>query len=424
MLRLYFNRHLFVLLALGFSSGVPFLLILSTLSFWLSESHLSKSLLGLLMITSLPYSLKFLFAPFIETLVIPFLTRKLGPYKSWGLLSQIALVASIIALGHCHPAQNLLLCAVLSLFISFFSAIQDIVIDSYRLSLLSLSKGSKDLLGPGAAMESIGFRLGMLMSGAGTLYLAAIFDWATAYTFTAMTVGIGMAAFITITPPQTSNNRTISNLPKNNLQGLNQCWKTLFNQPYFWSLVGFIMCFKIADTVLNSMSAPFLFELGFTKIEYAQISKFFGISLMVVGGLTGGAVIQYLGLQQTVILCALVQTVSCLMFVVQGWAGHDMNILMITIGVESLCSGLTSTAFIAYLSHFCKGDFNVTQFLLLYSLGSFSRVVISALSGAFADIFGWTSLFFLASSACIPSVYYLMKVYKKKSKILPKFQTL
>ena len=408
MLRLYFNRQLFTLLVLGFSSGVPFLLILSTLSFWLTEFHVSKSILGLLMVTSIPYSLKFLFTPYIETIPLPFLTKRLGAYKSWGLVSQIALVACIVALGHCNPGQNLWLCAGLSLLISFCSAIQDIAIDAYRLSLLSHPNKSKALLGPGAAMESIGFRLGMLMSGAGTLYLASIFDWPTAYTFTALTLGIGMVTFITISQPKITNER-----PKNNLHALSQCWKSLFNQPYFWSLVCFIMCFKIADTVLNSMSAPFLFELGFTKIEYAQISKFFGISLMVTGGLVGGAVIQYLGLKQTIILCALVQTLSCLMFVIQGWAGHDMRILMLTIGVESLCSGLTATAFIAYLSHFCKGDYYVAQFTLLYSLGSFSRVIISALSGSFADLFSWTALFFFASTACVPVIYSLMKTQRK-----------
>lgn len=410
MLRLYFNRHLFTLLILGFSSGVPFLLILSTLSFWLTEFHVSKSILGFLMVTSIPYSLKFLFAPYLETIHFPFLTKKLGVYKSWGLVSQIALVICIIGLGNCEPAHNLLLCALFSLVISFCSAIQDIAIDAYRLSLLSPMNDAKGLLGPGAAMESIGFRLGMLMSGAGTLYLASIFDWATAYTFTALTLVIGMLAFITAPKSTAVSPQNISKKP---LYILSQCWKVLFKQSYFWPLVLFIMCFKIADTVLNSMSAPFLYELGFTKIEYAQVSKFFGISLMVAGGLVGGAVIQYLGLRQTIILCALVQTLSCLMFIVQGWAGHDMRILMLTMGVESLCSGLTSTAFIAYLSHFCKGDFYIGQFTLLYSLGSFSRVLVSALSGSFADLFSWTALFFLASTACIPVIYSLLRTPRK-----------
>ncbi len=191
---------------------------------------------------------------------------------------------------------------------------------------------------------------------------------------------------------------------------LKDCWNDLFNQPYFVSLVGFILCFKIADTVLNSMSAPFLFDLGFTKLECAQISKFFGISLMVTGGLLGGIVIHSLGLNRTIILCALAQTLSCLMFVIQGWSGHNMHMLILTIGIESLCSGLASTVFIAYLSHFCKGKFNVSYFTLLYSLGSFSRVLVSTLAGWVADISSWTFLFSLTSTSFLPVIYYLLKV--------------
>jgi PAT family beta-lactamase induction signal transducer AmpG len=169
------------------------------------------------------------------------------------------------------------------------------------------------------------------------------------------------------------------------------------------------------------MSAPFLFELGFTKLECAQISKFFGISLMVTGGLLGGIVIHSLGLNQTIILCAFAQTLSCLMFVIQGWSGHDMLMLTLTIGIESLCSGLASTTFIAYLSHFCKGKFNISHFTLLYSIGSFSRVLISTLAGWIADISSWTFLFFLTSISFLPVIYFLLKIRRQQKESQKKF---
>ncbi len=414
MFQFYFSRPLLILLALGFSSGVPFLLTLSTLSFWLTELHISKSLIGLLMITSLPYSLKFLWSPFVETLSIPVLSHWLGPAKSWGLVAQILLIIMIIALGHCNPGQNIEWCAFLAFMISFCSATQDIVIDDYRLSLLLESKTEKTALGSGAAMESIGFRLGMLVSGAGTLYLAAYWDWRTAYTLTASALIVGMIAMLLI--PQGNSLRT--SIPsfniRNGYKNFVCCCQDLLKQSYISSLVGFIICFKIADTVLNAMSAPFLFELGFTKIECAQISKFFGITMMVSGGLLGGAVIHRLGLKKTIIVCAGVQALSCFMFVVQSWAGHNMQVLTLTIGIESLCSGLATTVFIAYLSDFCKGDFTVSHFTLLYSIGSFSRVMISALSGWISDVFGWLPLFLLTSTACIPVIYWLLKTEKHR----------
>ncbi len=415
MIWFYFHRPLIILFALGFASGVPFLLTLSTLSFWLTEFHISKSLIGLLMMTSLPYSLKFLWSPFIEKLSVPLLSRWVSPSKSWGLLAQIMLMITIIALGQCDPGNHIVLCAFLAFVISFCSATQDIVIDAYRLSLLNKDSDQQETLGRGAAMESIGFRLGMLVSGAGTLYLAAYWGWPTAYTLTASALLVGIVALLS-TPDHPPSSPVIVNVT-HGYQFFRRCFQELLNQHYIVPLVSFIACFKIADTVLNAMSAPFLFELGFSKIECAQISKFFGIIMMVGGGLLGGSVIHRLGLKQTIITCAIIQTLSCLMFVVQSWVGHNMAMLTVTIGVESLCSGLATTVFIAYLSNFCKSPFTVSHFTLLYSVGSFSRVLISALSGWFADTFGWSALFFLASTACIPVVYLLLKIQKIQQEV-------
>jgi PAT family beta-lactamase induction signal transducer AmpG len=161
------------------------------------------------------------------------------------------------------------------------------------------------------------------MSGAGTLYIAAYYDWKTAYTLTSCAIIVGIIAILTI--PKLDNVQTISTTEnRKKFFLLKECWHDLFNRPYFVYMAGFILSFKVADTVLNAMSAPFLFELGFTKLECAQISKFFGISLMVTGGLLGGVIIHSLGLNRTIILCALIQSLSCFMFMIQGWLGHDM----------------------------------------------------------------------------------------------------
>jgi|APCry1669192647_1035423.scaffolds.fasta_scaffold04288_2 MFS transporter, PAT family, beta-lactamase induction signal transducer AmpG len=413
MLSIYFHRPLLILLALGFVSGVPFLLTLSTLSFWLTEIRVSKSIIGLFMLASLPYSLKFLWSPFIDSFSIPYLTKFFSRRKSWSLLAQAGILISIMALGLSNPAKNLYLTGIFAFLVSFFAATQDIITDTYRIELLH-----EKSTGAGAAMESIGFRLGMLTSGAGTLYLAACLGWSAAYCVTALTGTLGVLAILMLKdPPLENTKQEIKAKTKQPLNLLNSfyqtysnSWKHLLKKPYFPYLLMFIFCFKMGDTVLNSMSTPFLYELGFSKIEYANISKFFGISMMVSGGLIGGILIHQLGITQTLVMCATLQTLSCLMFMIQAQVGHVLSALIITIAVESFCSGLCSTAFIAYLSKFCKSPFTASQFTLLYSVGSLSRVLISTGSGWVADTYGWMILFFLSSLFSIPILYLVVKI--------------
>lgn len=414
MLSIYLHRPLVILLALGFASGVPFLLTLSTLSFWLTELHISKSMIGLFMLASLPYSLKFLWSPFIDFLSIPYLRNSFSRRKSWSILAQIGIFASIIALGLSNPEKNLYLTGILAFLISFFAATQDIITDAYRIEILH-----EKSTGAGAAMESIGFRLGMLTSGAGTLYLAACFGWPAAYCLTALTGVIGIIAILMLKEPPTENIQ--NDQIKQSLSFLSSfystyfnSWKHLLKKSYLPYLLMFIFSFKMSDTVLNSMSTPFLYELGFSKVEYANVSKFFGISMMVSGGLIGGILIHQLGMTQTLVMCATLQTLSCLMFMIQAQVGHILSALIITIAVESFCSGLCATVFIAYLSKFCKAPFTASQFTLLYSIGSLSRVFISATSGWVADTYGWMILFFISSLFSIPILYFVVKIQRQQ----------
>lgn len=413
MLSIYLHRPLLTLLALGFVSGVPFLLTLSTLSFWLAEQHVSTSIIGLFMLASFPYSIKFLWSPFLEIVPIPFLTQKFGQRKSWGLLAQTGVIFSILALAFSDPGNNLLLSGFWAFLISFFAATQDIITDSYRIDLLE-----DKFSGAGAAMESVGFRIGMLASGAGTLYLADFFNWPVAYCLTALTGLVGISTLLSLKESPLSKAISASQEKKSSKAFYNfystysNSWRHLIQKPYFLYLIAFILCFKMADTVLNSMSVPFLVELGFTKIECANISKFFGITMMVSGGLVGGVLIHQLGMTQTIVMCATLQALSCLMFMIQAQVGHVISVLVITIGVESFCSGLSSTAFIAYLSKFCKTPFSASHFTLLYSLGSLSRVIISTGSGWFADTYGWMLLFGVASLFSIFLLYFLIRIRK------------
>jgi PAT family beta-lactamase induction signal transducer AmpG len=398
-LAIYFKPRVLLLLLLGFVSGAPFLLTLSTLSFRLSEIGISKVVIGAFIFVSIPYSIKFLWAPIFDHYKIPFFSNWVGQKKSWGIFAQIGLMVSTIALGMNDPAQNLLFTGIWAACVSFFSASQDTIVDALRIELLTQKES-----GAGAAMEAIGFRFGMMLSGAGALYLASVFDWSTAYILLAFTNAIGIITMVFMPNPKGYEHSSGRNL----IKVYAQSWFELFKKPYFISLVMLIFCFKMGDTVINSMISPFMWDLGYTKIEFANVTKVFGIVMMVAGGLLGGLMISQLGLIQSVIFCIVCQGLSCLLFVIQALVGHDTTVLYITVGIESLSSGMVSTAFIAYLTSFCKAPFSATHFTILYSIGSLSRVLISSAAGAIAEYAGWIALFALTSLVMIPSIFFVM----------------
>jgi PAT family beta-lactamase induction signal transducer AmpG len=419
---------------LGFVSGLPFLLTLSTLSYWLAEVGIDNTTIGLFMLVSLPYSFKFLWAPLIDHIPIPLMTRFLGQRRSWLMAMQGGLLISLYFLGLSNPAINIGYTALSAFFVSFFSASQDITIDAYRIETIS-----PQYRGSAAALETIGFRFGMLASGAGALYLAALFDWKAAYMLMTTAVGGSLILILFLKePPRHCDEHTeeIREEEGGVVSPLDTSWRGHGHPSKIRSLkskillplyefahrdkilliVLFIFCFKLADTVMNAMSAPFLCDIGFSKIEFANVSKLFGITLMVIGGLLGGVIIHRMGIYQSAILCAVLQTLSCLMFTIQAIVGYDPTILMITVGVESLCSGMTSTIFIAFLSEFCSKPHTATHFSTLYSLGSLSRAITSAGSGWLADSLGWSTLFFLASMTLFPTLFFLTRLSEVKVK--------
>jgi PAT family beta-lactamase induction signal transducer AmpG len=421
-LAIYCNRFFVIFLALGFCSGVPFLLTLSTLSFWLAESGASKTVIGFFSIATLPYGLKIFWAPFLENIKIPFLTKIWGSKKSCGITSQILLIVSIILLGQINPISNFSLAIIISFLISFFAATQDIIIDAIRIDI-----SCDNHLGINAAAESIGFRLGMFASGAGTLYLSALYSWSLAYSITGILCCFGIIAFIFIPNIVWNNNKNLDAFEK--LKGKNNFAKWLklkiknplidfLNHNGFFHIIAFIFFLKFGDIVMNAMAPTFFHDLGFSKIEYANISKFFGVFLMIVGSIVGSIMITQLGLFQSLVTSAFLQSICCLLFWIQSVVGHQISVMIITIGTESFVAGIIATLFISYISTFCKGKFSGTKFTVLYSIGSLARIVISAMSGYLADNFGWKTLFIIASLTFFPTLWLIIKLdFLKKQKI-------
>ena len=391
---IYKNKQVFNIFLLGFSSGLPFLLILSTLSVWLTESAVSKTEIGLMALVTVPYAFKFVWAPIIDNLPIPYLTAKMGQRRSWLLLSQLLLIISIVALGSSEPSANLMLTGALALIVGFCSANQDIVIEAFRIETLPVEK-----VGHGATAAVLGYRTGMLVSGAGTLAIAHFFNWHFAYYLIAGCIGVGVFATITGNEPEITNKSAKNKIPLK-----------LFLQQHNWLvIIPFIFCYKFSDTILQTMSLPFLIELGFSKLEIANVAKTFGITAMIIGGIVGGIILNYYNLHRCLLVCAIMQLIASLLFVLQAVVGHDLAALFLTMGMENLTSGMSQVALIAYLSRLCSQPNTAAHYAIVSSFASVSRVLVSMGAGWLADHVSWINFYQLVTIGCLPVMLILLR---------------
>jgi MFS transporter, PAT family, beta-lactamase induction signal transducer AmpG len=408
------DRRILSIFLFGFSSGLPFLLTLSTLTIWLKESGLNNTTIGLFVIVTIPYSFKFLWGPMVDRVKLPLLSKPLGQRRSWAFLSQVVLIFMLIGLGSSHPEESIFETALWAFGVSFCSAFQDIVIEAYRIEIID-----DDQKGSAASATVLGWRLGMMMSGAGALSLAEFFSWKTAYIVMAFLISIGIFTTLFSPSPKALVFSPAPHLPLEHMASHKPFWEWLkytygpplreLLQSFDWRVVlALIFFYKVGDTALNVMNTPFLVELGFSKLEIGHVAKLFGISAMIVGGFMGGLFLNRFGILSALLLCASLQIISSLMFVIQALVGYNLSVLIITIGVENLTCGLGATAFIAYLSSLCSAPYTATHFALLSSLGSLARIFFSAGAGKLADILSWPVFFSFTAAACLPFLFLLI----------------
>ena len=403
--RAYQEPRVLAVLFLGFSSGLPFLLTLATLHVWLLEVGVSKTGVGVFAFVTLPYALKFIWAPFLDRIKFPFLCTVFGRRKGWMLASQIGLIFSLLFLGSTHPQTTPWMTAVAAFLVAMCSATQDIVVEAYRIEALQVYDR-----GPGAGASSFGYRLGMWVSGAGALYLASSFSWFSVYAFMAGCVFVGIVTTLLTQEPEAQDapSAKISASPPVKIRDYwAQPLQKLLARPEIGLSVAFIFLYKIGDTVLNTMTMPFLLEVGFSKIEIAHVAKSFGITAAVAGSLIGGLLLAKRPLVSNLILCAFLQVLASLMFMMQAWVGHNLPCLFLSMGLENMACGMGTTAYLVYLSSRCMRPFTATHFALLCSFGSLCRVLFSCFAGWLADHTSWETFYLLSAFACLPCVMLL-----------------
>jgi PAT family beta-lactamase induction signal transducer AmpG len=409
---------------MGFSSGLPLALTFGTLSYWLAEIGVSLTAIGLFGLVRTSYSLKFLWSPLIDRLPIPILTARLGKRRSWALAIQVLLAAAIVGLGWTEPRVEPATTALMAVIVAFLSASQDIVIDAYRIELLSPEEQ-----GAGAAATQWGYRFGLLASGAGALYAASFGGWRFAY---GLMAGLMLVGMITVCfTPEPGGVEKPDPLPGESAAARVKAWLLrAVVAPFFdmyarngaIPLVGilvFIVLYKFGDALAASMSNPLYVSLGFTKIEVANIAKVYGVIATLAGVALGGVVVLRIGIFRALLICGGSQALSNLLYPVQVWAGHDVGMLALTIGAENLTGGMASAAFVAYLSELCSREFTATQYALLSSLATVGLNVLAASGGFLAETLGWIPFFVLATAACAPSLVLLLWIGDRRPAAQP-----
>lgn len=411
--KLYTERRLLFVFVMGFASGLPLLLTMGTLQIWLTEVGVSLTAVGLFALTGTPYTLKFLWAPLIDRVPVPLLSRRLGRRRSWMLVIQLGLMGAIVGLGFSDPATGPFRTAAFALAVAFFSASQDIVIDAYRIEILDPSQQ-----GAGAAMTQAGYRFGLIVAGAGALYLAdTVGSWSIVYAVMAVLVLVGVAAALFAPAP-----------PGESLAGAGESHAALTLQAmviepfreFFtrhslssaWVILAFILLYKFGDAFAGSMANPFFVKIGFSKIEIANASKIFGVFATLAGVFIGGVLVKQYGVLNTLLWCGVLQMLSNLMFAALAVVGHDVGFLYLTVGIENFTGGMASSAFVAYLSLLCNTAYTGTQFALLTSFMAFGRTWLSSTGGWLADHTDWVTFFVVSTVIAVPGLLLLLWMTK------------
>lgn len=390
------------ILALGFSSGLPLALTASTLFIWLKEAGVSLAAIGLFAAAATPYTLKFLWAPLIDGLPFPVLSRWLGFRRGWLLATQAAVAAGIAWLGLADPALNPWLTALAAVALAVCSASQDVVIDAYRVEILE-----PDQQGAGAAAVVLGYRIGMIASTALALHLAAWLGWQGAYGVMAALMGVGMAATLLAKEPQADARRqavaekTVGAWARAHVVAP---FSEFMGRPQWIALLSFILLYKLADAFLGVMASPFYVDIGFSKEQIANIVKLYGILATIAGALIGGAMVVRLGMMRSLWICGILQGATNLVFIAVAQVGPDVGALALAITAENLSGGMGTAAFVAFISNLTNRHFTATQYALLSSFASFGRAWLSTPAGWFAETLGWEMFFVLAAVLAIPGL--------------------
>ena len=424
-LAVYLQRRVLIVLLLGFSSGLPIVLIGSTLQAWMKQSGIDIKTIGLFAAVAVPYNIKFLWAPLVDALDLPVLSKLLGRRRAWLLFSQAWLMAAIVFLGLCDPAVSAFIVAIAALTVATASATQDIVVDAFRVESLPENEQAA-----GMASYVAAYRVGALVSGAGALFLVTAFQaklgdrtaWTASYVVMAALILIGVIATLLATEPASSAAAEADHALPSHRNSLKRAfWSAVDSFRDFLSrdlalaVLAFVALFKIADALAFALLTPFVLDLGFSLTQLATIRNGVGFIVAVLGGFAGGLVARALPLSASLWIGGLLQTIMILAFSWQAVVGNNLAMLTLTTAIEFFTDAVGTVIFVAYLSALCKNPlYTATQFALLTAFAALGRNVFALGTGYLAHAVGWAWFFVLCALAGLPALILLAWLQKRR----------
>ena len=395
-----------LMLAFGYSAGLPLLLVFGTLSAWLRESGVPVTTIGLFSWLALAYSFKFLWSPLVDAFDVPVLSRLVGRRRAWMMASQALVALALVGVGFSDPGANIAVTAVFTFLVAFGSATQDVVVDGWRIDAAPTSRQ-----GIMAAAYQLGYRLALICAGAGALYVAEFVTWRAAYVSMAALMSVGLVASLLApvvdkapgldeggpkSPAKAFSFSAAIVAPLTDLYGR----KGAMLVP----ILALVALYRLPDFVAGVMANPLYIDLGFSKTDIANVSKLYGVWVGMVGAFVGGLLVPKLGLRLTLLIGAIAGAGSNLMFSWLAFEGAKIELLILAISIDNFSASFAGTALIAYMSGLTAPGFAATQYALLSSLYALPGKLVGGISGFIVASFGYATFFTLTAAVGIPVV--------------------
>lgn len=404
--RVYAHPRVIGMLFLGFSAGLPFLLVFTTLQFWLAESGYDPATIAFFSWIGITYSIKVFWAPVVDRTPLPVLTRRLGRRRGWMLLAMLGIAAGLMGMAVADPREDLAVLALCALVVAFSSATQDVALDAYRIEAVA-----REIQGAMAATYQLGYRIAILAAGAGALYIAEYASWTAAYLTMAALTLVGIVTVLIVREPEAVAGRDVwkrearvvdflarsGEMPPR-LRAATAWFIGAVVCPFvdFFARKGslaililiFIGLFRISDITMGSVATKFYFDLGFSKTDVANVTKIFGLAMTILGAFLGGALVARFGVMRPLVLAAVLLSTTTLLFALLAVIGPDIWMLTVVISADNITGGLAGSVFIAYLSSLTSAAYTATQYALFSSLMTLPGKVIGGFSGLVAESLG------------------------------------
>ncbi|HBA65779.1 MAG TPA: AmpG family muropeptide MFS transporter [Methylococcaceae bacterium] len=419
---------------LGFSAGLPFLLVFSTLSAWLRDVGVELSVIGFFSWVGVTYSIKVFWAPVVDTLPLPWLTKCFGKRRSWMLLAQLGIAAGLVGMANADVESQLQWIAIFAVWVAFCSSTQDIVIDAYRIEAAVV-----EYQGAMAAMYVLGYRIALLVAGAGAFYLAEYFDWAIAYQLMAACMLVGVAATLIIDEPLPNEDQEARKLARrvgaalgvagrrNWLARLGAWFSDAVLSPFveFFTRNGklglmillLIATYKMSDITMGVMANPFYLDIGFSKKEIADISKIFGFFMTIAGASIGGVLVARYGIMKPLLLGAVMAAATNLLFVLLAVSEPSLVLLAGAVSADNLSGGIATSVFIAYLSSMTSTAYTATQYALFSSLMTLPAKLLGGFSGIVVEHYGYELFFVYSASVGLPAIVLVLVLMRRYARV-------